>query len=76
MIYQVRANLYFTKEDEAKDFYHDCELAFFKDTAISSDSLAAEFSIIELIENHHDEDPNAPCCLLASDTNQAPPHLL
>lgn len=53
MIYQVRANLYFTIEDEAVDFYHDCELALAKSTFINPDSENAEFSAIELINNNH-----------------------
>lgn len=61
MIYQVRANLFFTEEDEAKDFYHDCQLAFTKAFDLNSDQLNAELSLIELIENHHDESPHAPC---------------
>ncbi len=72
MIYQVRADLYFHKEDEAKDFYHDCQLAYAKSTSINPDGENAEFAIIELIENHHDEDPNQPCNLVNFECN-APP---
>ena len=73
MIYQVRATLFFDIEDEAIDFYHDCEVAFPKGISVNSDTEAAEFSIIELIENHHDEDPNAPCSRIASRTSEPPP---
>jgi len=65
MIYQVRANLYFESEDEANDFYHDCELAFAKSTLVNPDSENEESSRIELIENHHDQDPNEPCHVVA-----------
>lgn len=67
MIYQVRASLFFTLEDEARDFYHDCEVAFPKATTINPDQVNLEESVIELIECHHDEDPTSPCPLLASE---------
>jgi len=73
MIYQVRANLFFDKEDEARDFYHDCELAFAKGISVNPDSENAEFSTIELIDNHHDDDSHQPCELELSETNQ--PHI-
>lgn len=64
MIYQVTANLYFNIEDEAKDFFHDCELAYHKAIPVNPGNDNAEFNTIELIENHHDEDPNQSCTLL------------
>lgn len=64
MIYQVKANLFFEKEDEARDFFHDCEVAYPKGISVNPDGEDAEFSIVELIENHHDTDPNEPCVLL------------
>lgn len=70
MFYQVRANLLFTEEDEAKDFYHDCELALLKAGIINPDAENMEFSIIELITNHHGQNPNQPCELVASADNE------
>lgn len=70
MFYQVRANLYFTIEDEARDFYHDCELALGKTGVINPDGLNIEYSVIELIENNHDHDPNQPCELIESAVNE------
>lgn len=64
MIYQVRASLLFTEEDEAIDFYHDCELALDKSTTINPDSDNIEISVAELIANNHDQDPNQPCELI------------
>lgn len=64
MIYQVRANLFFASQDEANDFLHDCELALAKSTNVNQGEPNEELSIAELIENHHDENPNAPCSLL------------
>lgn len=61
MIYEVRARLLFTEEDEALDFMHDCDLAMAKATSINTEQDNAEFSVYEEIENHHDENPNAPC---------------
>ena len=66
MFYQVRANLYFDKEDEAVDFYHDCVLALAKTDLINPNQENIEFSIIERINNNHDQDPNQPCELVAS----------
>ena len=73
MIYQVRANLFFDEEDEATDFYHDCEIAYLKSTICNPDTDAAEYSIIELIENHHDENPNESCSIIERETNQPSP---
>lgn len=72
MIYQVRANLYFDEHDEAVDFYHDCEVAFPKSIIVNPDSENAEFALIELIENHHDDDPNSPCDIEVMATNEPP----
>lgn len=63
---QVRANLFFDKEDEAEDFYHDCEVAYPKSITINPNTPEAELATIELILNKHDEDPNIPCELLKS----------
>lgn len=73
MIYQVRANLYFNIEDEAIDFYHDCELAYLKSTVVNPGQLEAEYSSIQRILSNHDLDPNQPSVLLESNTNEPPP---
>lgn len=70
MIYEVRARLFFDIDDEATDFYHDCEVAFLKSVSINPDQENAEFATIELIENHHPDDPNEPCILIQHETNQ------
>lgn len=72
MIYQVRANLFFDERDEAVDFYHDCEVAFPKGITVNPDGVNAEYSIVELIENHHDENPNEPCTVEAVITTETP----
>lgn len=66
MIYEVRARLFFNKEDEAKDFYHDCEKAYPKAVSVNPDSLNSEVSFADLVENHHDEDPHSPCSVISS----------
>lgn len=68
MIYQVRANLFFDSEDEAKDFYHDCELAFTKSRTLNPDAENIEPGTIELIKNRHENNPNEPCELMARQT--------
>lgn len=70
MFYQVTANLLFDIEDEAIDFYHDCELALAKTGVINPGAEDVEFSIIKLINNNHDQDPNQSCELVASDDNK------
>lgn len=69
MIYQVTATLFFEVEDEAVDFYHDCELAFAKSTIINPEAPNIEYSQISLIHNNHDLDPNQPCELIAHRDN-------
>lgn len=61
MFYQVTANLIFSEEDEAKDFYYDCELALEKTGIINPASANIEYSVIQLINNNHDQEPNQPC---------------
>lgn len=73
MIYEVRAKFLFDKPDEARDFYHDCEVAFPKTTSVNPSQENTEFSAAELIENHHDEAPTAPCHIILQVTNQPPP---
>jgi len=73
MIYQVRANIYFNDKDEARDFYHDCEVAYPKGIDLNPDTVATEFSIVQLIENHHDESPNAPCDCIERLCSYPPP---
>lgn len=66
MIYEVQARLLFDKEDEARDFYHDCEVALPKTNLINPGTDIAERSAIVLIANHHDQDPNEECSVIES----------
>lgn len=61
MIYEVRANLYFDKKDEAVDFAHDCQTAMAKAVVIHPDEPNQEGSSVELIMCYHDETPTKPC---------------
>lgn len=66
MIYEVRARLFFEKKDEALDFYHDCVTAHSKGVDVNPDGENAEIRTIDLVENHHDENPTASCHVLMS----------
>lgn len=61
MIYQVRANMFFGKKDEAIDFFGDCQIALGKSVVLHPDSLNAERPRVELIKCYHDEHPTQPC---------------
>lgn len=73
MFYQVTMTCYFELEDEARDFYNDGHLALPKATVINPNQPDMEFSIIELLENHHDVDPNLPCVLIEYEDNKPSP---
>lgn len=64
MIYEVQARLLFNESDEARDFYHDCEKTLLNSITLNSETDIMEQSLIALIENHHDQDPNAPCSVI------------
>lgn len=61
MIYEVRANLFFKEEDEAIDFFGDCQLALPKSVVVHPDDPNAERPRVELIKCYHDEQPTKPC---------------
>jgi len=70
MFYEVRMTLYFLKEDEATDFYHDGEIALPKAGVVNPGQEDEEFSSIDLLENHHDDHPHQPCILLEHEDNK------
>lgn len=72
MFYQVRANIYFKDEDEANDFYDDCNKALAKGNVINPGTPEQEFSSIEEIHCAHDEFPHESCYPLDSDDNCPP----
>lgn len=61
MFYRVVAILHFTEEDEAKDFYHDCEVALPKAETINPGQVNQEIGTILLSKCHHDEQPVLSC---------------
>lgn len=61
MFYRVYAILNFTEEDEAADFYHDCEVAILKSQTINPGQPDAEQGYISLQHCYHDEHPGQPC---------------
>jgi len=69
MIYQLRANLFFTDKLQADGVFTFLNANFKQATLIHPDFNDMEFSFIELIENHHDETPTKPCTLLKSRHN-------
>jgi len=72
MIWRVRADIPFESEDEARDFYHDCQLALPKGSVINPGLDTEEAGRILLEKCHHDEQPTEPCELI-SEENASPP---
>lgn len=71
MFYRVTAILAFISQDEANDFYHDCEVALPKSVTINPDQPNGERGLIQLHNCFHDQDPNIPCQLISRE--QTPP---
>lgn len=61
MIYEVRATMFFDEEDEARDFFHDCEIALEKAIVVNPDTPNQQCSTADLILCRHDEHPTQPC---------------
>lgn len=73
MIYQVTANMLFDIEDEALDFYHDCELALAKATVINPGQPNEEYSYCEIALSNHELDPNQPSVIIQYENNMPIP---
>lgn len=69
MFYQVRANLFFHEEDEAIDFYHDCQIALPKASVINPGTPEQECSVIDFIKCYHDEQPHGSCDAISHEDN-------
>ena len=65
MFYRVMAVIPFTNQDEANDFYHDCELALPKGSTINPDTPQEEKGTIILEKCYHDEQEPKPCEIIA-----------
>jgi len=61
MFYRVTADLIFSVEDEATDFYHDCQLACPKSIAINEGQNNEERGHILYQRCFHNEVPSQPC---------------
>ena len=61
MRYQVDAKLFFFREDEANDFYHDCTLALAKADVINPCQDDQECSTIDFVTCVHDDHPHGDC---------------
>jgi hypothetical protein len=65
MIYEVKAHFFLSFESTARGLYNHMKGIFPQAITINRDTPHAEISSIELIENHHDENPTIACLLLA-----------
>lgn len=73
MFYRVTADLAFDVEDEANDFFHDCQLALLKAVTINPYQLNQERGIITLHKCHHDDPDLSTCSILSSKETPIPP---
>jgi len=64
MFYQVAAVLNFTDEDEAEDFYHDCEVALPKSVTINPGHPDVEHGTIAIANCYHDEGTPRSCDII------------
>ena len=72
MFYRVSADLLFVNEDEARDFYHDCENACPKSIIINPGQPNEEQGTITLQQCFHDQNPATPCNILIANTCPPP----
>jgi len=64
MFYRVTADLLFTDEDEARDFFHDCQMACPKSMVVHPGEENEERGHCMLVACRHNETPYAPCSVL------------
>lgn len=65
MIYQITVNFFFSIEDEAKDFFHDCEIALPKTTVVKPGQPDQQCSEADRNDCNHDLTPPHSCILKA-----------
>ncbi len=63
MIYEVRATMFFDQENEADDFFHDCQVALPKATVVNPGQENQQCSETDLIKCQHDAHPPKSCTL-------------
>lgn len=61
MIYQIRANIYFTTMVDAEDLVSKCALAMVDAVVVHPDEPNQQGCSVELIKCYHDETPTKPC---------------
>lgn len=61
--YRVTADIFFDIEDEATDFYHDCQLALAKGVTINSGNPNEERSQIVLHDCQHAQQQHLTCTI-------------
>lgn len=61
MIYQVRANIYFTAITDAEELVEHCVSAMDNAVVVHPDEPNQEGCSVELIKCYHDETPTQPC---------------
>jgi len=61
MIYEVTLRYFFKDKLDAEDFFNSCEKGFDSTISINEDDINPEYSGLDLIENRHDEEPQAGC---------------
>lgn len=61
MIYEVRANIFFTDISDAEDLVSKCSLALVDAVVVHPDEPDQQGSSVELIKCYHDQTPTIPC---------------
>lgn len=69
MFYQVRATMFFVKEDDALKFYQACQSAQRKAGVVNPKKENQEASHFQYNLCYHDENPHEPCELIGYETN-------
>jgi len=69
MFYRVFAELLFKSQDEANDFYHDCEIALPKSETINPGGQDEKKGLILLCYCYHDEHPGKECVVVQEQTS-------
>lgn len=64
MIYQVRANIFFTEMSDAEDLVKHIALKMDNAVVIHPDEENQQGCSVELIKCYHDETPTTPCHLI------------
>lgn len=61
MIYEVRSRLFFTDQNDAKDYIEDSLPYLEKSVVVHPDEPNQQGCSIELLKCYHDETPTKPC---------------